>query len=183
MIVTSFDLETTNLNADFGMVLCGCSKTWTEPGVKPRATKVFRLDESPEYKKYPHDDKAVVIAIRDELEKSDIIVGWNSKRFDVPFLNGRLVYWNEYPMEKIKHIDLMYQAMYKLKLHSARLASVQAFLGLKDEKSEMKPQIWMRAITGDKKAMDYIVDHCRKDVAVLDEAYTKLRHFVQVIHP
>ena len=181
MKVVSFDLETSNLNADFGIVLCGCFMEYGEG--KSRKVKTLRIDDTKSYKKEPWNDRELVCAIRDELEGADIICGWNSKRFDVPFLQGRLMYNNERTMSRIKHIDLMYQARYKVKLHSSRLAAVQSFLDLPDAKTEIKPQVWVKALTGDRKAMDYIATHCVQDVKVLDEVYSRLKHFVTIIHP
>lgn len=182
MRVMSFDLECSGLNSDFGIILCGCSMIWRDGKARKGDVVTYRIDDYKGYATKKWDDRQLCNDIRDELETADIIVGWNSRRFDVPYLNGRLMYWGDRTMNKIKHIDLMYQARYKLKMHSSRLAAVQSFLGLPDEKSEMKPQMWMRAVTGEKKSMDYIVDHCIRDVMVLDEAFDKLKHFVNVVY-
>jgi len=183
MKVVSFDFEMAGLNADFALLLCGCFQTWNEG--RPNKTIIFRGDEMPSYKTRPWDDRQLAVALREEINKADVIVGWNSKLFDVPFLNARLAYYGERPCERMKHIDLMYQARYKWKLHSARLESVLDFLNAPAAftKTKMKPEQWVRAIRGEKKAMDYVVDHCVRDVKALDWVFTHMRHLVGVIHP
>ncbi len=176
MIIGIFDFEMSNLNADFGMLLCGVIKNFRGK------SQTFRLDQYPGYEKDRANDKALAKDLRDALEQFDIWVSYNGRRFDVPFLNSRLLYHGLRPVEKKKHIDILYQARYKLKLHSSRLASVQEHLGLRHEKTEIKANHWMRAVAGYKPSMDYIVRHCVADVNVLEDTYEALKQFVTVIY-
>ena len=95
MKVTCFDLECSNLNADYGIVLCGCMTDWQPKKARRVDVRTYRIDETPGYLKERWNDHALVCQIRGDLEQSDIIVSWNGKRFDVPYLNGRLMYWGE----------------------------------------------------------------------------------------
>lgn len=66
------DLETTNLSADFGVILCGVIKP---DGGNPI---VFRADElNPHWQERRSDDSHVVKAIVKELAKHDIWVAHN----------------------------------------------------------------------------------------------------------
>lgn len=182
MKIVAFDLEMSGLNADFGIVLCGGFTEWNG---KKRALKnvdIVRLDEQNGYAKHKWDDRELVKQIRDRLNEADIIVSYNGRRFDIPYLNARLVYWGDDVLPKKKHVDMLYQVRYKLKLSSSRLESAQNFLGLDEHKTKMIPQIWIPAVTGDKASMDYIVDHCRRDVVVLHDVYDKLKHLITVVH-
>src|SRR6185295_8060201 len=51
------------------------------------------------------DDKELVKNISEALSKFDVWVGWNSKLFDVPVLNGRLRFHGLPPLPLVKHID------------------------------------------------------------------------------
>jgi hypothetical protein len=175
MDVAIFDLETSNLNADFGIILCGVVKPYKG---KPR---VFRIDDYPLYKKDRANDREVTKAIRDELGEYDLWVSYNGKRFDVPFLNTRLMVHGFERMAPQKHSDIYWLARYRLKLHSARLAVVQEFFGLKKHKTRIDGMHWARAMAGYRKDMDYIVDHCVKDVQVLEEVYVKMKQFIDKI--
>jgi uncharacterized protein YprB with RNaseH-like and TPR domain len=57
---------------------------------------------------------------------------------------------------------------------SSKLDNLQQYLGLPDEKTKITWDDWQRAMSGDKKAMDVIVEHNQQDVIVLEEAYWRL---------
>lgn len=177
MKICFFDLETTNLAANFGYILCAGWKFWEEPGFH-----VVSVGDFPKLlKSDPTNDKEVVRSICGILAASDIIVTWYGARFDVPFLNSRLIAHGLDPLPPVPHIDLWRVARYKLRLHSNRLASVADFLEL-PSKTPLTPKIWIRAMAGHPASLDYIKDHCQRDVEVLELAYEKLRHLV-VSHP
>jgi uncharacterized protein YprB with RNaseH-like and TPR domain len=176
MRVALFDLEMSNLNADYGMILCAVIKEYNQEPV------VIRCDDMPSFAKCPWSDTQLARRIRDELEKFDIIVSWNGVRFDIPFLNARLMQARAVPMKRVKHIDLLYQARFKFKLSSNSLANVQEFLRLKHQKTAIQGNNWTKAMRGNRAAMDYIVKHCILDVRVLEETYDKMKGLVNVIH-
>jgi uncharacterized protein YprB with RNaseH-like and TPR domain len=176
MRVALFDLEMSNLNADYGMVLCAVVKPYKEEPT------IIRCDDMPSFAKYPWLDTQLAKRIRDELEQYDIIVSWNGVRFDIPFLNARLMQAGATPMKRVKHIDLLYQARFKFKLSSNSLANVQEFLHLKHHKTAIQGNNWTKAMRGSRSSMDYIVKHCVLDVQVLEETYDKMKGLVNVIH-
>jgi uncharacterized protein YprB with RNaseH-like and TPR domain len=170
------DLEMSNLNADFGFILCAAVK---EVGVEE--PHVLRIDQFPNYKRQPWNDADISAAIRDLVVGFDLIVTWNGARFDVPFLNTRLSKHGLAPLPRKLHKDLLYTSRYQLRLHSNRLASVQEFFELEMEKTSISGEYWNRAVTGNKEALDYIVDHCIRDVFVLEEVLGKLKPFIREI--
>lgn len=172
MRVGLFDLECTSLSGMIGRILC-CSFKETKHGVKT-PVYTFRGDD----KRFRNtkdlvDDSKLVIAIRDELEKFNVIVAHNGKLFDRKFLNARLLKCGERPLKPTFFIDTMWIVRSHLRI-SSKLMNVQQFLGLPDEKTPISWDNWMRAGAFDKKAMDEVVHHCEQDVRVLEEAYWKL---------
>ena len=180
MRVALFDLEMSNLNADYGMILCAVVQEYNEQVIVEPT--IIRCDEMASFEKYPWSDTQLAKAIKKELEQYDIIVGWNSVRFDIPFLNARLMQAEATPVKRIKHIDLLYQARFKFKLSSNSLENVQEFFNLRHRKTRIQGRNWTKAMRGDKAAMDYIVNHCILDVQVLEEVYEKMKSLVNVIH-
>lgn len=158
-----WDLECSDLNANWGVILCG--------GVKNYGVKNTRVHVS----KTPTNDRDVVRRIAEDVSDADAWVTWYGKYFDVPFLNSRLIFHGLKPLPNIPNIDGWAIAKYKLKLNSNRLQSVRDFLGLPTDKTKVAGPIWLAAISGDKKAMKYIVDHCWADVEVLEEAYDRIK--------
>lgn len=174
--VGSVDLEMSNLNADFGFLLCGAVK---EVGVsKPH---VLSIDQSPQYQERKWDDSWLCAKLRELLLEFDLIVTWNGARFDIPFLNSRLVKHGLAPLPRRLHKDLLYTSRYSLKLHSNRLEAVQEFLGLKVRKTSISGEFWNRAVTGDTEALKYIVNHCVLDVIVLEEVFSRLKQFIREV--
>lgn len=158
------DGEMSGLKADFGQLLCACICEY-----KPKAPYFTNLQtfQLRDYKGKRWDDKSLAVAWRDAMEAYDIIVTWNGIKFDVPFLNTRLERWGEHEVRVARHKDLMYTARYKLRLSNNRLDTVARFLKCPVEKTSMQPEQWTMAMGGYKPAYDYIVAHCKLDVAVL----------------
>lgn len=170
------DGEMSNLQADYGILLCLCIQ---EDGVDK--THTLRLDDSPDYKRRPWDDSHLCRQVYDLISQFDILFTWNGSRFDIPFINTRLVQAGLPPLPKKLHKDLLYTSRFKLRLASNRLDAVQDFFGLPTEKSRITPAYWTKALTGDREAMDYIVDHCERDVKVTMQVLEKLKPFVSAI--
>lgn len=164
-----WDLECTNLNADFGYILCAGVKELGKKGVK-----TFSVADYPEYKKDPTNDKRLVKDVRDYLSKAGAWITWYGQRFDQPFLNSRLTYHRLTPMPPVPHIDGWRIAREKLKLHSNRLASVSSFLQI-EEKTPLNGPIWIKASAGDPSALKYVIQHCKQDVLVLEQAFENIR--------
>lgn len=173
MRTACFDLECSNLAADFGVLLCGVVQA---DGCKPR---IIRPRGSPA--RSDNLDRDLCCRVRDELERHDILVSWNGKRFDVPFLNARLLYHGEDTLKRMKHLDLMYTARYRMHISSSRLDSVAKHLQCYHQKTQLDPTHWIRAIGGSRASMDYIVEHCVEDVAVLAECLEQLKKEVSSI--
>lgn len=169
--VCFWDLECTSLSGMIGHILC-CS-------FKPLggAVYTFRGDRKPYKGDRPHDDSRLAAAIRDELERYDIIVGHNSKLFDGKFLAARLFKAGLRPREKRYHVDSMWAVRSSLRI-SSKLENVQTFAGLQDKKTPVTWDDWADASAGHKGAMDEVVRHCEADVTVLEQAYERLIPYV-----
>lgn len=159
-----FDIETFDLSADFGLLMVGC--------IKDRKGKIETFIAHGD-----QDERECAIGIRDELEKADFVVTYFGSRFDLPYLNSRLLVHNERPVNEIRHVDIYYTARNNLRLQRNRLANVEMALLGTGSKTAILPGIWRRALQGDKEALDYIVDHCQKDVEVLEAVFERLRGF------
>jgi uncharacterized protein YprB with RNaseH-like and TPR domain len=167
-----FDLETTNLSADFGVILCGVVK-----GAGERH-KTFRADElNPKWASKRSDDREVLTAIIAELSGYDIWVAHNGAKFDVPFLRTRLLAWGLEPLPSKKLVDPVLLARNKLRMSFNSLSQVANHLQV-NSKTDVQPQQWIAAaLDGDKKAMSYIVEHCVQDVYVLEKVIGELKHY------
>lgn len=170
--IAFFDIEVTNLDADFGYVICVSWKFLGEDKIH-----TVRIDDFNLFKREPWNDRELLREVRERLSVADIIVGWYSSKFDIPFLNSRMLHNGISPLPPIPHIDGWRVAKYKLKLHSNRLDSVTKFFRL-DQKTPLDGDIWTKAKAGHRPSIKYIVEHCEQDVLVLEEAYHKIKSLI-----
>lgn len=177
-----FDIESTNLDADFGTTL---AFGWKEHG-EAKSHVISLLDYNPKCdgcgRIDADDDKKLLETAYSVLSGVDMIVSWYGKGFDVPFLNTRMLDAGLKPLPPIPHVDLYFTAKHQLKLSSNRLANVQAFLRLSAEKTPLTRRMWRQAEAGNPKAIRYVAHHCYMDVEVLEQVYDKLRPYVRQ-HP
>lgn len=180
MRVGLFDLETTGLNADDGIILCAAIKEYRAPR---NTIKVIRADDFPSWKNHRTDNKAVVATIMAGLREYDILVAHNGQWFDKPMLNSFcLKYGMEPELRGVKFIDPYQLAKRHMRLHSNSQHSVIKFLGVKDQKTHVDFDHWTKAaMEGSKESMDYIVDHVIKDVYSMEGVYDATRRLVKRI--
>src|SRR5262249_48969437 len=139
LVLRLFDLETSHLNADFGVLLCAV--------VKPSHAKpvVFRADKlNPHWKTKRSDDSGIVKAVIEELCKWDIWIAHNGARFDVPWLRTRMAKHGLPPLPPTKLLDPVQLARNKLKMSYNSLDKLATFLGV-NTKTEVDPDMWLRA--------------------------------------
>lgn len=170
-----YDIETTNLGAGMGRVLC--------VSIADEFGNVTTRDYTDFDGKNILDDTPLVAWARDELDKYDIWVGWNSILFDQPFLNARLLKGLEWPLRMDHmHIDLMYMFRgRKARFGSSKMDNVAKNLGVPNQKTPLDFAIWERALVGDREALDYVVEHCESDVLVLRDIFARSRRLIQSV--
>lgn len=171
MRACSFDLETSNLNANFGIILCAVVKPFDGKA------KVFRGDHYPTWKSHRSNDRALCVDVLRELERYDIWIAHNGTHFDIPFLRTRLMRTGV-RMHQPKIVDPVKLARRYLKLGYNSLEQVAAHFGLYG-KTKVEARYWLEAtLDGSHIAMDYIVKHCIADVDLLEKVADKLGYLV-----
>lgn len=177
MNILALDIEASNLAADFGIVLTFGSKF-----VGKGKVEVLNILDFPG-KDLIAKEKNLLKAISERMLSADVWLYHFGCYYDLPFINTRLLY-HKLPLlpANFAAIDTWKVARNRLKLRNNRLITISEFLGTEDEKNAIKPEQWIRALGGHRPSMDYIVDHNRRDVLVLEEAYTRLRPLV-LDHP
>ncbi|MFB6075572.1 MAG: ribonuclease H-like domain-containing protein [Candidatus Aenigmatarchaeota archaeon] len=116
---------------------------------------------------------------RDEIQKYDLVVTFNGKRFDVPFIQEKFVNLDF----NMFHIDLMYEL--KKLGYSGGLKKIEKNLGIKraenvDEVDGREAvRLWKKYVKGNDNALDTLIDYNREDIVNLKEimefTYDKLR--------
>jgi len=159
MRVCFFDIETSNLKSNFAIMLTAA--------IKPLGEEPILFTK----KKHGNNDKKLCKAVKDELEKYDIIIGYYHIPFDMRFLNSRLMHWGYPAVKPLHHIDCYRIAKKLFNTHSRRLEAITEFLHIKG-KSRIEPEVWMdAAYSGDRKAINKIAIHNEFDVIILEDLF------------
>lgn len=164
-----WDIEASNLSADFGIMLCLSIK-----GIDDNDIFTIRLDDAPDYDTDPAvrcNDSWLAEAARDKLEEYTVIVHHYGDRYDLPFLNTRLLNYRRRLLDTGSRVfvDTWWHARHRLKLHNNRLDSLIHYLDTKTLKTGLDGNIWTSAVTGVRSSMDWVVKHNIHDVKALEE--------------
>ena len=173
------DIETSNLDADFGIIFSWCIQDEQGQIVHDIMTKRdLRRRQL---------DMRVVETCLQEMKKYDRLVGHYSERFDFPFIRSRALYWGLDSLVPrygdIVQTDTWRMAKTLLKISSNRQENIARLLlgatGGEPLKTRIDSRHWLSALQGDKEALDYILDHNIRDVKELKNNYDRLKAFAR----
>lgn len=167
------DIESGGLQANFDYMLTWSIKTRDKNEYKTGCISVEDI------KSYSLDKRIIKELIR-ALKEYDVILTYYGTKFDVPFIRTRAM------MHKLDfltfgtllHKDCYYMVKMKMRLHRNSLDSACAALGIKG-KNHIKGNYWMRAKLGDPVALTYVLDHNKKDCAILEQLHKRLENYVK----
>lgn len=168
-----FDIEATNLAANFGVILC-ISYKWLDE----KTVHTIRIDQFKRFKTDPTNDIDVVRKFETVFNSADRVVAHYGKKFDKTFINTRRLIHGLPVLPNTKLIDTWRIAKDHLRLNSNRLETLISALGVKTQKTPLSGPVWVKAMAGDRKAISYVVEHCIADVKALEEVFLKLRPFI-----
>jgi len=169
------DIETSNLDANYGMIITYCILDYDTEEI------IENIIDINDVRKGDFDKYLCKQLIKDML-KFDVLKGYWSTGFDIPYIRARCLKWNlDFPIYKsINHKDIYYMVKRLLKLNRNSLEVATKFLGIHG-KNHVKGDQWMRALMCDgeaqEQAISYILDHNRKDVKILKKLDDKLKEY------
>src|SRR6266498_4859894 len=164
------DIESTNLKADFGVVLVACVKPMGEPVI------TLRLDD---YKdRDPWDDSPLIKDLVTLLGQCTRVYTWYGRWFDIPFIRTRKLLVGNNTLVAFSHTDLWETVKKTFLLTNNKLDTYAKALSSK-QKTEVDWGYWRRAMFGDEQSMDYIVDHCEADVAAMEQVYLQIEGYIR----
>jgi len=170
------DIETSNLDADYGIVL-----TWA---IKPLGERtisgVINYVDIAKGRRGDEDRRVVTECIA-EMANFDKIIGYYSKRFDLPYLRARALHMGlDFPFYgTIQHVDVFDIVKNRFKISRRRQEVACRFLLGHTDKTHFDGSVWRDAARGNKKAIAKVLDHNIKDVTDLEALYLKVRDFAR----
>jgi DNA polymerase elongation subunit (family B) len=150
-----------------GRVLCFAAK-WHED----KSKVMF-------YSEFHHGRETMLQAAYDLLDEADVVVGWNSKKFDVPWLMGEFAKMGWTPPSPFSQIDLCLVARRTFKLTSNRLDWVAGELLGEHKLSTGGHGLWTACLNGDEKAWKTMQRYNVADVRITDRLLERLKPWVK----
>lgn len=163
-----YDIEATNLSASMGYILCIGYKFLGDKKVT-----VMSLEQYPGKKST--DDSELIKAFKKIHDGAEMVCFHFGEFYDQPFINTRLLMHKMKPLAKVALVDTWRIAKKRLKFHSNRLDAIAKALDCPYSKTSLDGRAWIDASAGDKRALKYVVHHCKQDVLVLEWCYNRLK--------
>lgn len=121
------------------------------------------------------DDSRLVALLYELYENADEVVAHNGKKFDFKVIQARAIANNFGVMPTAKFVDTLQMAKSKIKVPSFSLDSLCNYFGLGRKSSSGGIQTWLRVQSGDKLAMQNMLDYNLDDVKLLVKLYEKIK--------
>lgn len=133
---------------------------------------IFHYKE--EYKANPRSDYYILLSLRDLLDEADIVVGWNSKAFDIPKIQARMIESGMNPPTPFQQVDAMQIAKKNFKFTSNKLEFVAKVLGVGEKMKTGGFELWSDCMDGKAKAFKTMLEYNMVDVEITERVYDKL---------
>src|SRR5436309_14238438 len=169
--IVILDIETTSLEGDAG-VLVGV-------GLMSDAGRGEYLEA-----RRTNEEKALLSKLSKRLESFDVLVTWNGRSFDIPFLTTRLMLHRLDPRSILRqsHIHLADVVKSRLRLTFTYLDHVCDFCQIDRKNCPMGldvPHLYVLAVEGDRKALLSIREHCLGDLRATRQVFLKLKPLLE----
>lgn len=126
-----------------------------------------------------HDGKeSMLVQIHNMLSEADIVVGYNSKRFDMPHLNREFILDGMDPPAPYAQVDLLHVVRRQFKFTSNKLDYVAQALNLGAKTSHSGFQLWVDCMAGKDKAWNLMKKYNKQDVVITEKLYDKLMPWI-----
>lgn len=117
------------------------------------------------------DDSNLLNGVMEMLRPYNILVGWNSKRFDLKVINGRAAVFGIPPLRPQLHLDLMNIFKFHMDLGGNSLMNISEVFDSQYHKIRMTPMEHQRAEAGDTEAYDLLREHNIADVLLTRDVF------------
>jgi transposase-like protein len=121
------------------------------------------------------NDYRLLDSLFELLNEADIVVGQNSKRFDVKIINSRLLVHGFPPPTSFKQIDTLEIAKRMFRFPSNKLGSVAKYLGLEDKGETGGFKLWADVMKGCPIAAQAMLEYNMQDVKLTWDYYQRIR--------
>lgn len=161
------DIESANLNADFGTIVT--------VSVKPYGHLPITLTAK------PGNDKRLLKDLVKLMDKFNLWVTFYGKLFDIPFINSRLMMHGMAPLPKKHHLDLYWTVKSNTHISRRNQGHLLNWLRVPEEKMSVSPNVWAELAANYDENIQTLIKRCESDVVGLEALYEKVKLFVREI--
>ena len=177
------DIETFSFGfkAQQGVIMTYCIK---EEGVDEKDGGLITNIIMPhELQDEENRDKRIVRELCADIRKFDRIITFYGKRFDVPFIRTRALYYHiDFPgYMALTHTDVYDTIKRKFSLRGNSLGNTCKFFGIEAKGHMFGFPVWASAFQGDVEALKNILEHNKEDVICLEVLWGKVREQVREV--
>lgn len=123
--------------------------------------------------------REVVKKLRDLLDKADVVIGHNSKKFDVKNFNTWCLQYHLKPPSPFKQIDTLQEARKYLRLPSYKLDYIAKRYGHGGKLGHAGKETWKKCMRGEPSGWREIAPYCINDVNLDAKVLKDLLPFIQ----
>lgn len=125
------------------------------------------------------NDYRIVKKLRDLINEADIVVAYNGKKADIPWLNSRIIIHNINPPKPYLLVDPLITAKQYFGFSSNKLDALASYFGFDPKLETGGFDLWKKCMMGDKEALNHMLIYNKQDVKLLEEVYLKLRPWIK----
>lgn len=128
------------------------------------------------------DDTEIVKDIISLLDRADVVIAHNAKKFDVPMINARAIVAGVMPPSPYKVVDTLKVAKDEFRFNKNTLEYLATVLGCTPKSSHKKfPgfELWLECIRNNEEAWKELKEYNIQDVETLEEIYLKMRPWIR----
>lgn len=178
-LVYSWDTWGKNWNAievhQESYIMCVGIKWYGKPA------KVLSIWDYPLYKKDPLNEQMLMEETWKVLDEADLVIGWNSKRFDVKRLQGAMIKYGMKPPSPFKQLDLMVEKKKLSNSNSNKLEETGKEWKIGQKMKHEGWPLWLACHQGDKEAQKRMVRYCAQDIRLTEKAYDHVKSWIDNI--
>lgn len=154
---------------EFGSVMCWAAKWYGEKQVHFAST-------------YHHGKSGMLERAYALIDEADVVVGYNSKSFDLKHLNREFLLRGYPPPSHYSDIDLLQVVKQRFKFPSNKLQHVASELGIGSKLQHDGFDLWLGCMNGDQKSWDTMKKYNIQDVRLTEKVYERLLPWIKT-HP
>ena len=119
------------------------------------------------------NDERIVKSLYKLISEADIIIAYNGRNFDIPYMNQRFLYYDLPPYMPVNIVDPYETAKTVFRFSSNKMDNLATQLGLQN-KIKTDFDLWKDCMEGKRSALQSMLEYNKQDVVVLEEIYCKI---------